>query len=599
MAPKTVRIGGASGYWGDTASGPRQLVERGQVDYLVLDYLAEITMSILAKARARDPDAGYAIDFITEVMRPLLPRIAEQRIKVVANAGGVNLDACRRRLQAVAAEAGVDLRIGTVQGDDLMPALRRLRDLPVRELRSGAPLPDEVASANAYLGAFPIAAALGAGADVVVTGRCVDSALTLGPLIHEFGWGPQDHDLLAAGSLAGHLLECGAQVTGGNVTDWRAVADGWEDMGFPVAEVSADGTFVVTKPPGTGGAVTPLTVSEQLVYEIGDPAAYVLPDVVCDFTQVRMEQQGKDEVRVEGARGRAPTGTYKVSATHPDGFGCIATLVVAGVQAAAKAQRTGEAILAKTRAMLRERGWGDFTRSALQTVGTESLYGASARPEAAATREVVLRVVAHHRRREAMELFSREFTGSGLCMTTGRTALVPGRPSVSSVVRLFSFLVGKDEVPVTVRVDGSEVPFERAVAAERGAGPAAAPRREPAEAVAQGPTVEVPLHRLAVARSGDKGDDANIGVVARRPELLPWIRGGLPVEAVRRRLAHFAQGPVERYELPGIHGLNFVVRDALGGGGTSSLHLDPQAKTYAQLILDLPIPVPAALAGET
>ncbi|HYM02011.1 MAG TPA: acyclic terpene utilization AtuA family protein, partial [Stellaceae bacterium] len=344
MTDKIIRIGGASGYWGDTASAPRQLVEKGGVHYLVFDYLAEVTMSILAKMRSRSADAGYATDFITLAMKPLIRQIAEKKIKVIANAGGVNLEACRKALEKIAAEAGASLRIGTVEGDDLLPRLEELRAMDAREIGTGAPLPQKLLSVNAYLGGFPIAAALRGGADIVVTGRCVDSALVLGPLIHEFGWAPHDYDRLAAGSLAGHLLECGAQATGGNFTDWQDVAEGWDDMGFPGAEVRADGSFVVTKPEGTGGLVSPLTVGEQLLYEIGDPRAYMLPDVICDFTQVRMTQEGRDRVLVTGARGREPTATYKVSATYPGGYGCVANMVVAGFDAVEKAKRCGEAI---------------------------------------------------------------------------------------------------------------------------------------------------------------------------------------------------------------------------------------------------------------
>ena len=588
MSEKIVRIGGASGYWGDTMSAPRQLVEKGEVHYLVFDYLAEVTMSILAKMRQRAPEAGYATDFITLAMKPLIGEISRKRVKVVANAGGVNLEACRKALERVAAEAGVRLKIGTVEGDDLMPRLGELRTLDLREMATGAPLPEKLLSVNAYLGGFPIAAALDAGADIVVTGRGVDSALVLGPLIHEFRWTPDDYDRLAAGSLAGHLLECGAQATGGNFTDWRDVADGWDNMGFPIAEARADGTFVVTKPPGTGGLVSPLTVGEQMLYEIGDPSAYILPDVICDFTGVRMVQDGTDRVLVTGARGRAPTATYKASATYPGGFGAVGTMVVAGVDAAAKARRNGEAILRKARRMLGEMGLGDFSQTALQVVGAESLYGASAQPQQ--VREVVLRLAVRHPKSEGAELFSKEYVGSGLSMATGRCGLAAGRPAVSPVVRLHSFLIDKREVPVTVRVDGAPVALAHPVAA--GGVDVVPPPASMRDELPPGRRVEVPLIRLAVARSGDKGNDANIGVMARRAEYLPAIRAALTPAAVKHYFAHFVEGEVERFDLPGINALNFVLRESLGGGGTSSLRLDTQAKTYAQLLLGFPVPVP-------
>lgn len=597
MTEKVVRIGGAAGYWGDTLTAPRQLVERGEVDYLIFDYLAEITMSILAKARAQDPDAGYATDFITLVMQPLIRQIAEKRIKVIANAGGVNLPACRRALEQVAREAGVNLRIATVEGDDLLPRLETLRALDIREMDRGEPLPARPMSINAYLGAFPIAAALDAGADIVITGRCVDSALAAGPLIHEFGWQPDDYDHLAAASLVGHLLECGAQATGGNFTDWEAVADGWEDMGFPIAEVGADGSFVLTKPPGTGGLVSPLTAGEQLLYEIGDPAAYVLPDVICDFTQVTMQQIGADRVAIAGARGRAPTASYKVSATWLDGYAGMGSFVIAGRDAARKARRQGEAVLSKTRRLLQQLGLDDYSSTALQLVGAEALYGEHASPGVAQAREVVLRLAVQHPQRLGVELFSKEFVGAALSMAPGLTGLAPGRPKVTPVVRLFSFLIDKQQVPVQVEVDGEPVPLACPVIAGQSD---TRPTSEPVistEPLPKGEElIEVPLVRLAVARSGDKGNHANIGVIARRPEYLPAIRAALTPEAVAARFAHVLRGKVERFDVPSIYGLNFLLHEALGGGGVASLHLDPQGKTYAQQLLDVPVPVPETLA---
>ena len=291
MRKDTVSIGGASGFWGDSVTGPMQLVASGRIDFLVFDYLAELTMSLLASARMKDAELGYATDFVSVAMRAVLKDALAQNIRIIANAGGVNPRGCAAALQALADELGVSVRIAVVEGDDVMPLLPALRDEGVRELQSGRPLPDKVVSANAYLGALPIKAALDAGAQVVITGRCVDSAVTLGALMHSFGWAVDDYDRLAAGSLAGHILECGCQGAGGLHTDWECVPD-WAHSGYPIVECGADGSFIVTKPEGTGGLVTPATVGEQLLYEIGDPARYVLPDVVCDFTQVTMTQAG-------------------------------------------------------------------------------------------------------------------------------------------------------------------------------------------------------------------------------------------------------------------------------------------------------------------
>jgi hypothetical protein len=305
---RTVRIGGASGFWGDSSVGAPQLVASGQIDYLVFDYLAELTMSILAGARLKKPELGYATDFVSVAMKAVLKDVVEQGIRVVSNAGGVNPQGCADALAALAAEQGIALKIAVVSGDDVSALLPQLRQSqpPVRELHSGAALPARVLTANAYLGARPVQAALDAGAQVVITGRCVDSAVTLGVLMHEFRWQPGDFDLLAAGSLAGHIIECGCQATGGLHTDWDTVPD-WPNIGYPIVECAADGGFVVTKPANTGGKLTPAVVGEQMLYEIGDPAAYLLPDVVADFTQVRIEQAGEHRVRVRGAKGRAPT----------------------------------------------------------------------------------------------------------------------------------------------------------------------------------------------------------------------------------------------------------------------------------------------------
>jgi hypothetical protein len=602
MRKDRIRIGCGCGFWGDSAAGPAQLVQRGGIDFLVLDYLSEITLSLLARARHKRPELGYTTDFVTEVMRPLARQIAARRIRVIANAGGVNPTACRDALQGVLRELGVPLSVAVVLGDDISGRVDELSRAGVQDLETGRALPAQVVSANAYLGAFPIAQALQRGADVVITGRCADSALALGPLIHAFGWRAHDLPHLAMGSLAGHIIECGPQASGGIVTDWRAVADGWDEMGYPIVECSADGSFVVSKAPGTGGLISAATVAEQVTYEVHDPAAYVLPDVVCDFTAVALEQLGENRVQVKGAQGLAATPFYKASLTYEDGYRCTATLTIVGREAADKARHVAAAIVKRTRRMFAERGWTDYRAVSVEVLGAESMYGPHAHQQA--SREVVLKIAVAHAQEAPLQLFAREIFPSATSMAQGITGFAGGRPAVQPIVRLASCLLPKSGVSVAIEVDdktGARARFDVPPPPVPAAAPpmprtAAQPPSVPAcgSCLPEGPWEEVPLVRLAYGRSGDKGDTANIGVLARRREFMPLLAQALTPGVVREHLAHLVEGKVARYDWPGLGGWNFVLERALGGGGTASLRHDPQGKSYAQILMDLPVRVPRA-----
>ncbi|RLA46183.1 MAG: terpene utilization protein AtuA, partial [Gammaproteobacteria bacterium] len=515
-----IRIGGASGYWGDSAYATVQLLEKGEVDYLVYDYLAEVTMSLLANARSKSDQLGYATDFVQQILKPNLKSISEQGVKVIANAGGVNLPACQKAIQSILDEQGIALKVGIVSGDNLLSREDEFRESGVTEMATAEAFPEKLASINAYLGAFPIAAALDAGADIVITGRVVDSATTLGLLIHEYGWSTSDYDKLAMGSLAGHLIECGCQVTGGNFTDWQDSCDGWANMGYPIVECEENGQFVVTKPDQTGGLVSLLTVSEQLVYEIGDPQAYYLPDVVCDFSAVTLHQESTNRVLVRGAKGSPATDQYKVSATYMDGYRATYTQLVTGFDATGKAQVTAEAILKRCKGLFERLGYGDFRQSSISLLGTNALWNPAYFKAPEQLQELVLRIAVHHDNREAVSLFSREVMGVILSMTGGRcNAGAAGRPKVSPVIRLYSFLLDKEKISVSVDVEGRPVSSQQAKGIPFDVEAIARPTI-PEMLAADEETRTVPLIELAVARSGDKGNHANIGVIARKPEYL-------------------------------------------------------------------------------
>ncbi|NUF23288.1 DUF1446 domain-containing protein [Acinetobacter oleivorans] len=589
---RVVKIGCASGFWGDTDTAAFQLVHLADINYLVFDYLSEITMSIMAKAKMVEPKHGYALDFVSRVMAPLLKKIAEKKIKVISNAGGVNPLACRDALQKIIKEYGLDLRVAVVLGDDLLPQHEHLKQQNIREMFNGEALPDQVASSNAYLGAVAIRDALNLGADIVITGRVVDSAVVLAPLLHEYQWSLDDYDKLAQGSLAGHVIECGAQCTGGNFTDWHLV-QGFDNMGFPVVEVSEDGSFVVTKPQGTGGLVSTATVGEQIIYEIGNPQAYLLPDVIADFSQVHLEQVGEHRVRVTGAKGQAPTAQYKVSATYPDGYRVLVSFLIAGREAPQKAQVIADAILTKCERVLAMRSVPPFSEKSVEILGIESTYGGHA--QALNSREVVVKIAVKHMFKEACMFFASEIAQASTGMAPALAGIVGGRPKASPVIKLFSFLIDKNQVNVEIDFEGKRYPVQvpQRISTEQ------LPTLTAGEnTVYQGDEIEVPLIEIAHARSGDKGNHSNIGVIARKAEYLPWIRAALTEQAVASYMQHVLdakKGRVIRYELPGLNALNFMLENALGGGGVASLRIDPQGKAFAQQLLDMPVKVPANL----
>lgn len=594
---RIVRIGGASGALNDSVIAVPGLLTVPGLDYLMFDYLGEGAMGIFARMKQADPASGFLPDFVDLHIGPHLAAIKAKGIKVIANAGGLNPEGLAELIRKRAREKGLELKVAAVTGDDVAPLLPQFREEGLADMFDGSPLPESgIDSAHVYLGAFPIAAALAAGAEVVITGRVVDSALVLGPLIHEFGWGPDDLDLLAAGTLAGHLLECGAQATGGTFTDWQDVP-GWEDIGFPVGECHPDGSMVITKPEGTGGLVSRATVAEQLLYEVGDPQAYMVPDVVCDFSGVTIEEVGPDRVRVSGARGYPAPEKLKLCVTHQAGWRSVALIPVTGIDAVAKAERQARALLVRTSRLLAERGLPDWSLTHVEVIGTETAYGP--RAQKLSPREVLLKIVVDHPDPGAAMMFGREQTTAIMNMAVG-TSIAPiiAAPRAFPLTGMFFGLVSRDCTSAKVTLDGAEVPFRDPVVP--GFDPDALVRPPvPQLPEAQGPFVEVPLIRLAWARSGDKGRLFNVATIARQSEFLPWIRAALTSEAVADWYRHLFDDPdngrVDVWDVPGCDAVNHLVHDAQGRGINLSPRFDAAAKSMGQHLLEMPVRVPAAL----
>ena len=454
-----IRIANGQGFWGDSLEAPVEQVRRGPIDYLTLDYLAEVTMSILQKQRSRDPKSGYARDFVEMIAR-VLPDIVERRIRVIANAGGVNPIACKDAVMEVAKRQGIDIKIAIVAGDDIMGRLDDMisRGVELKNLDTGEPLSAvraQVQSANVYFGAWPVVDALARGAQIVITGRVTDTGLALAPMIHEFGWKRDDWDKLSAGTIAGHTVECGAQCTGGNCqADWKMI-DNFVDIGYPVIEAEPDGTFVITKHAGTGGRVSVASVKEQLLYEMGDPHEYITPDCVADFTSIHLEQAGPDRVRFTGIRGRPATPFYKVSVSYSAGFKAVGTLVYAWPDAYKKAKAVD--IILRQRLDRLGLRFDEINTSFVGANGCHGIAAAEPSPEIEPhLPEVILRVGVRSENRAAVERFTKEIAPLALNGPPVVTGLGSGRPKVEEIVAYWPALLPKTEVTPEVTVWPSE-----------------------------------------------------------------------------------------------------------------------------------------------
>jgi Acyclic terpene utilisation family protein AtuA len=581
---------------------------------MVFDYLAELTMSIMAAQKAKNPELGFATDFVTVAMKSIAQQVVAGEFRVISNAGGMNPIACAQALKTMLQAMGLNIAIAVVTGDDVLSNF-------ANENGSGSDsgsTTKKLLTANAYLGAEPIKKALDEGAQVVITGRCVDSAVTLGAIAHWFDWNWSDVastecasrlNQFAQASLAGHIIECGCQATGGLMTDWQTVPD-WPTIGYPIIEFAADASFIVTKPLGTGGLVSVASVGEQIVYEVHDPKNYLLPDVSCDFSDVNLEQIELDKVRVVGAVGAQAPKQLKVSATAMQGFRCNAQLTIVGIDAGAKAQRTAEAIFARFDAMLKQLQWPPLSRFGYEVLGNSPT-----------SPEVVLTIAVAHIDKKALELFAREIAPAGTSFSPGTTG-ASGRPTVAPLIEQISLMIDRELVQASVQLDSRqwEVPCSRIlhllessaalgksadvqtvevkldkinVADVKVTNASATPANSNTKDVED--LLEIRLIDIAYGRSGDKGDISNIGVIARSTAALQWLEVNLSSEKVALFLAPWVKGRVTRYAWPGLSGFNFVCEQALDGGGMVSLRNDPLGKGMAQRLLAMPLTVPKSL----
>jgi len=583
-------IANCGGFWGDDPTAARRQVEGGKIDYLVMDYLAEVTMAILQKQKRKDPAAGYARDFLVQ-LRDVLPQCVERGIRIISNAGGVNPLACRAAVEKLADELGVrdKVKVGVVIGDDIFGDLDAILGAgePLAHMETGAALSTvrrDVLSANVYLGAAPVAKALEMGANVVIAGRVTDTGVTLAPMIHEFGWRLDNWDRLASGVIAGHIIECGTQCTGGNFTDWKLVPT-FKDIGYPLVEASPDGTFTVTKHPDTGGLVSVHTVSEQLVYEMGAPS-YVSPDCVARFDSIRLAPDGENRVRVSGIRGEPAPEKLKVSVSFAQGYRAFGRLMVTGPDALAKARAVADAFWESVG------GTSAYEDAITQIVGWDSCHPPLTGAEPG---EVLLQVAVRDRdERKIAERFAPQLVPKVLSTVPGITYLSDqGRPRASDVVGYWPALISREKVPVRVEVLGksAEVAPMRVASGTK----VSLPPKPPPTLVLSQRYRRVPLSELCLARSGDKGDTCNIGVIARSRPIYAWMLTKLTSAFVKKRFEDMCKGEVERFEVPNLLALNFLLHESLGGGGTLSLLLDAQGKTYAQYLLAAEVDADEAL----
>ncbi len=609
---ESILIGNAGGYWGDDPYAlRRQVYGELKLDYISIDFLAEITMSILQKQRAKDPQAGYARDFIT-TLEPVLKECLSRKIKIITNAGGVNPNACAEALFAVAKKLNVDLRVAVVDGDDIYPAIPELRKqgLEFKNMETGEDFvqcEQRVLCANAYFGAMPVAEALKQNPDIVLCGRVTDTGITLAAMIHEFNWQQDDYDKLAHGIVAGHIIECGAQASGGNFTDWQKVPS-FIDIGFPIVECHAEGFFYVTKQPHSGGMISTQTVREQLLYEMGSPQSYITPDVIADFSSIEITDAGPDRVKVTNIQGRPPTDLLKVSIAYDDGYKSSGTLIISGPDVRAKAEKFARIFWIRLESELKNAGFSSTVNfKNTEYVGDDSTHKGMLQKHDAI--EILLRLSARDYNKDKLAVF-RKLLPSLILSGPSGVAVTGGAPLISEVVSYWPALIPQQyslpRVYVYEQKQGSVKSnniFQNLDLAWKVTNGMSEINKRPVDPWASSlitkmstsKPVRVCLMEIAHARSGDKGDTVNIGLIGRSPECYVWLRENINSEKVNDWFHSLCKGQVNRYLVPQLWALNFLLEQSLGGGGTMSLQIDAQGKTFSQALLRREVDIPEIL----
>lgn len=592
-----IRIGNAGGFWGDDLHALKRQLSGGQLDYITTDYLAEITMSILRKQQLKNPKLGYITDFVDQ-MDEVAELVIDKKVKIIVNAGGINPLECSRQVINRLKAKNLSMKIAIIEGDNIIDDIKEFypHKADFKNLEDGedfSPIKDKVQSANVYLGVQSIVKALEEGAQLIIAGRVTDTSITLAPMIYEFGWKYNDWDKLASGIVAGHMIECGAQSSGGNFTDWEKVPD-WSNFGYPIVEISANGNFVVTKHQNTGGLVSIDTIKEQVVYEMGNPTTYISPDVIADFQTIKLKQTEENKVQVSGIKGKPSTKTYKVSMAYEDGFKASGTIIISGPDAIIKAEKFAE--------IFWERLGINFEKKNHELVGYNACHKDLVNNQLA--NEVLLKLDVYDFDPKKIEEFSKSIAPLILSGPPG-VAVTGGRPRIQSVMTYWPALLDKSLVKSRVSLINNEGEIAKSFEISGLTGfeedlktTHKLTDNQYTKKIAgheDFKMVKVPYKRICLARSGDKGDTVNIGIIARSTEIYNFIKHKLTEDEIKTMFNSFCKGEVKRYELDNIEALNFLLEKSLDGGGTKSLMIDAQGKTFASAFLSQMVEVPENL----